>query len=398
MLTRSQSLSRFFGIIFAIIAAFLVICTAAVEIARGQGLALPFVPYPDNPRLLLKRNQIFESDMFLQKPLPADAAKIYQRAHLLDPLDPLPFVAAARMAHDAGQPNRAIALLEAAMRIDPRSYLTRYQLMREYLEAGRIEAGIGLIVKTANFRADQDQIFLPALAAAQILPHGRLMLLKTLRPFPAVRDRLILFASQTDGLEGLLAFLLKNAGTDPVTLRNVIETVSRRGKYAMAYSMWRNFAPAAANRGYPFDQALIGIAAPAPFGWQLITDAEVNAQFPREGKAGLQAQFFGASETNIMQQVMLAPPGRYRFIVTGIAGSGAAGKFEWNINCIDGSNLPATIDFEAEKPGSATHAVDFEILSGCTAQRIVLSAKPADNGADFEMRFTHVIIQPITPQ
>jgi len=382
----------------AILIAGLLLAAVALQSAALQLMrvgALPILPatFLEDARVILLRGGIAEPMLATSERLPATALARARRAHRADPLDPLPFVVAGLAERDRP---RALALFTEAMRRDPRLSAARLHLIRAALQSGRFKQGIAVLAQTVSLRPDQAPTLIPALLVARAAPDGDAVVMRAMRRDPVLRDKAAIYLASTADPDRLV-LRLAGMGLSPGARETAIAQLARSNRYTDAYRLWRGTEPAASAE--PFDPDLRGIKAPAPFGWTLASDSNLNAYFGDNGEH-LTAEMFGQVSTPVVTQSILLPPGRYQMTATAQSLSPAlsGGAFDWSIGCAGASTgaTPdlATMRFTAATTGAQRRASAFVVAPNCPAQTLTLTGVPGDTGRSFKMRFTSIRIRP----
>lgn len=380
-------------LIAALLLVLVALQSAALQFMRVG--ALPILPAASfgDARVILLRGGIAEPMLTTRERLPVSALAIARRAHRADPLDPLPFVVAGLTERDG---SRAGPLFAQGMRRDPRLSAARLHLIRVALQSGRFEQGIGILAQTVSLRPDQAPTLIPALLVARAAPDGDAIVTRAMRRDPVLRDKAAVYlASAAD--PDRLVLRLADMGLSPGARDTAIAQLARSNRYADAYRLWRGSEPGVGAE--PFDPELRGTKAPAPFGWTLASDSNLNAYFGENG-GHLTAEMFGQVRTPVVTQSVLLPPGRYQMTAEAQSLSPAlsGGAFDWSIDCAGPSTgaTPdlATMRFAAATTGVQRRAIAFIVPPACPAQTLTLTGAPGDSGRSFKMRFTFIRILP----
>lgn len=388
-----RSAQRIAVVIAALLLAVVALQSAALQLMRVG--ALPVLPTAlfEDARIVLLRSGVAEPMLATRQRLPEAAFTTARRAHRADPLDPLPFVVAGLAERDRP---RALALFAEAMRRDPRLSAARLHLIRAALQSGRFDRGIAVLAQTVSLRPDQAPTLIPALLVARAAPDGDAVVMRAMRRDPVLRDKAAIYLASTADPDRLV-LRLAGMGLSPGARDIAIAQLARSNRYTDAHRLWRGTEPDASAE--PFDPELRGTKAPAPFGWALASDSNLNAYFGDNG-GHLTAEMFGQVRTPVVTQSVLLPPGRYQMIAEAQSLSPAlsGGAFDWSIGCA-GPRAGATPDlatmrFAASTSGLQRRALAFVVPPGCSAQALTLTGAPGDSGRSFKMQFTSIRILP----
>lgn len=388
-----RTAQRIVILLAATVLVLVVLQSAAVRLMRVGALPTGPVTLFGDARTILLRSDIAEPMLATRDRLPLAMLAPARAAHRADPLDPLPFVVAGLAERDGA---RALALFEQGVRRDPRLSAARLHLIRAALQAGRFDQGIAMLAQTVSLRPDQAPTLIPALLAARAAPGGDATVMRAMRRNPALRDKAAVYLASTPDPDRLLPRLAA-LGLSPDARVATIAQLARGNRFTDAYRLWRGIEPGTGPE--PFDPELRGTKAPAPFGWTLASDSNLNAFFGDDA-GHLTAEMFGQVRTPVVTQTILLPPGRYQLVAAAQSLSPplTGGAFDWSIGCA-GSNARASDDlasmrFPAASSGPQQRATVFVVPPACPAQTLTLTGAPGDSGRSFKMRFTAVRVRP----
>lgn len=297
------------------------------------------------------------------------------------PLDPQPYLVEAAIAQRAGDVDRAERLLVEARRLDPRSAAARYLLADVWLRQGRVIEGLGEMAILGRLLRGSTVELVPALAEYAKTPGAAAQLAKVLRSNPQLEQPL-LGALAADPANAELIIELHGAGGSadvgeaPAWQGRLLEGLVRRGSYERAYDLWRRLTRVQGPRPLLFNGEFRPLAAPPPFNW---TFASGRGGFAEPGDGSMRVLHYGREGVNLARQLLLLPPGRYRFSAPA-SGTAAAGGLAWALTCSGGKSL-----FEVE-PAKA-QSIAFEVPAGdCPAQQLVLKGMALDSPQESDVR------------
>lgn len=288
-----------------------------------------------------------------------------------------PFLLEASRAEAAGDAARAERLLVEARRRNPRERLVRLMLLQRYLGTERWpQAGAEISVITRLVPRSQD-LLAPALSklAAQPQYAGPMseLLLRSPGLKGAVLQQLAASGVSAGQILRLAGPAARRGGAWQQTL---LESLIGAGDIRGAYSVWLRVSGVHGGEWKSvYDPAFAGLTAPPPFNWSYSGGEGGNAE---RSRGGLQVDYFGRVDTQLIRQMLLLAPGRYRFEFRAQGNaSGDGGRLQWSIACAKGGaelmRLPLT---GVTSPRG--FAAAFTVPSGCDGQWLTLSGSAGD--------------------
>lgn len=370
----------------------------AAEIARlsiasalaGTGSDWPETLAPAAPSTLAPQSmqQVAEGAVRGQEPSAATMENLRRLAGAA-PLEPEPFLVEAALAERRGDLARAERLLLKAEARDPRSAAAHYLLgdvrMRQgnVLEALRELAIIARVVPGASLQ------LVGGLAQYARTPGALPGLSRLVAENPQLKAPLLNALAADPSNADLIIHLYRvgprgsKADTSGWQSR-LLEGLVQRGNYDAAYGYWRMFAGAdAAERPLLFNGDFSSMDAPPPFNWTLASGAAGVAE-PNAGK--LRVLAYGREEAPLASQLLLLPPGTYRFEAGTSAGI-APDALGWTLACAKGGSPLMSIAATSTSASRAT----FTIPADCRAQRLQLVGHLQDMPRD-----TDAMIGPVS--
>jgi hypothetical protein len=188
-------------------------------------------------------------------------------------------------------------------------------------------------------------------------------------------------------------FLMRAASQSPRFRQRLIDRIVNERGLESAFVAWLAFLPGteAENLAWPFDPAFVGLDAPAPFNWQVLSDAE------RLKEGGLLVRYAGRGKPTFLKQVMLLGPGSYR-LAAEMDGelSATGGGFRWRLKCLPGENELATVPVSSLARTLSAQSATFEVPgSGCPTQMLSLEGAPGALTTRARATVRRVTIRPI---
>ena len=301
-----------------------------------------------------------------------------QRASLMAPLRPEPFLVRGVAAGLAGNPDLAGRAFAAAIRRDPRSVPAHFFMADHQLRAGNSEAGLGEITMLARLVPSSRGDVSTMLAAYSQTPGAAPQVKAMLRNHPELEpDMLAALAVDPRNAE-LVLYLSNGAVGEPAQVAlwqgKLIGGLVTAGQYERAYRLWRGLAKTGASRGLLFNPTFADTAAPAPFNWTLASAASGLAEPENDG---LHLLYYGRENMLLASQLLRLDPGRYTLSFRMSVTEGDAAPLAWTLTCLPGKQSIMTINLgQATKAGGA--ATRFEVPAGCQAQQLDLMGTAPD--------------------
>lgn len=317
----------------------------------------------------------------------------FRKIAAVAPLQPEPFLVEAAMAERAGDYPRANALLNQARLRDPRSTATRYLLADLWLRQNEVLRGLREMAVLVRLVPDAKVQLIPALSQYAQTPGARENLASILAENPNLKQPLFAaLAADPGNAELLLA--LAQGDTDPAN-RGTSDWETRllwglvgQGKYDKAYGLWQRFAGIANAPAGVFNGDFRRVSATAPFNWSY-SSASAGLAEPRNGQ--LRVLFYGREDASLTSQLLLLPPGHYRFQAP-VAGSLSAGTLAWQLSCFP-QRKSILMNLQL---GSGAAAATFTVpAGGCDAQMLQLNGLLQDSPQETDVKIGPVTIEGI---
>jgi len=197
--------------------------------------------------------------------------------------------------------------------------------------------------------------------------------------------------------------VLLQAGRAPMSneeLAHLYRNLLRRDQYAaMAQIRGRLNRPPPSKAVTNGDFA--DLAAPEPFQWRFVQKAGIVADIVeddlRPANLALRIDYDGYASGIIAEQLLLLPPGAYRFS-TGIRieSGGPTARAVWTIWCATGGGTVASIPVVGTADSSEwkTLSAPLIVTSACPAQWLRLEARPEDRRSPTVMWFDNLRVSP----
>jgi hypothetical protein len=216
--------------------------------------------------------------------------------------------------------------------------------------------------------------FIPALSDYAGTPDAVQEIRQILKVNPGLKEPLLhALAENPDNAELVLALAdgeTAPGDADPKTWQpRLITGFVERGEYQRAYALWRRFS-GLGNQASPllFNGDFRQSPAPAPFNWAYSSGTAGLAE-PAGGT--LRVLHFGRDNFIPAEQLLLLPPGNYRFS-SPVSGNLAQNALVWSLVC----ERPNRQLMELELGNS--NRASFSVPPDCPAQRLQLRTRAAE--------------------
>lgn len=182
------------------------------------------------------------------------------------------------------------------------------------------------------------------------------------------------------------------AANTPLTtdeLSGLLIPMARGGQAQDAYRLWlATLPPAARPTGPVFDPTFAGPPAAAPFGWSLNDEGDDRSQI---GGPGLRIDLEGHKPQRLAMQMLVTPPGRYRFETAGRLIDGQEELLSWVLGCP--GQKPVLLDLFRGR--TAVAAAEFEIAADCPNPALILNTLARDHDLPATVVVDRVTLQKI---
>ena len=307
------------------------------------------------------------------------------------PLRPEPFLVQAALAERAADYARATQLLDQARLRDPRSPAARYLIADVSLRQNKVLEGLREMAVLSRLLPGTSVQLVPALSQYAQTPGAAKNLASILEQNPQLRNPLFDALSADPDNAGLILALADGRidSTRPDTQRwesRLLLSLVKRGDYDRAYSIWQKFSGLPQGpRPLLFNGDFREIAAPPPFNWDF---SGGKAGVSEAEKGRLRILYYGREDAVIATQMLLLPPGSYRFAAP-VSGQVAPNALTWALACVGGTRLMGSW-LSAESGQGETFTVPS---LGCGAQQLELRGHAQDAPQDTDIHIGSVSIE-----
>ena len=332
-------------------------------------------------------DKMFMRDLTLEytktRRLPPDAGAVARRIAREQPLASGPFAILAIEAAERNDNSRAIALLEAGRRRNPRDRLVRMLLLEQYALKGDYVKATEELAAFYRIVPDAGVALVDTMTKIALEPNGFRPLARAMHGERALGPLLANLVKVGAPLETILT-LARGApeSDDPeqtVWRKLLLQRLVGEGRYAEARRLWGDFAnlPAAARNRPLFNPGLSPSPALEPFNWGFA--GETIGAVDLMGRGTASVVYFGRETGPLLTQLLTLAPGRYRFRYAAESGRSAEGDaLIWRIRCATpgsaaAGNPLAENPVRADKAGKRASTMQFTVPQACPAQWLSLN-------------------------
>lgn len=315
-----------------------------------------------------------------------DAATLgaVRRAAIAAPLDARPYLIQGHQQLLDGAPRRAVAMLEAGQRLDPRQRLIHLLLLDRYLRTARYADAAAQFSVLARLLGTTQVPIARAMAQMIIAPETRDAVRQTLHGDPILERAVLIALARSDTAPDTIFALATpaaraDAGTTgswgPILVARLVE----RGRYATARSAWQRIyaVPPAQAAALVTNAGFDTTTTSPPFDWTLAAGSLGAADL---GNGSLGVAYYGRDSGDLARQLLVLRPGRYRFSFALDPGkTDASSKLFWSLACDPvGGKIPLMTVAVAAVAKRRRIAADLVVPPGCPAQMLDLRGEAAD--------------------
>lgn len=313
-------------------------------------------------------------------PDPATLARL-ETAASSAPMAAEPVIAQGVAAQLAGDLGRAERLFRIAEQRQARLLSPHYFLADLYLRQGRVDQGLRELVNFSRLAPGGISAAAPFIAGYAREPANWPRIRPILQQRPALgRSVLDVLAADPANAQALMALTTAEQRLPSAPwIGQLLDAMIKSGKYGEAFELAGKLGRIQATRGgFLRDPDFRNASEMPPFGWQLIDSAVGVAE--RRAGGGLHAIFYGSQSGNLVRQLLLLRPGRYRLAADAKGRIGDPGALVWTVWCGQGQILAEML----VQPG-ATRAVDLTVPATCAAQWLELRTRAQDIAGDSDV-------------
>lgn len=308
------------------------------------------------------------------------------------PLAEEPFLLAARRAIQAGDTEGAKALLDEALRRNPRSREGLLLRLDQQLRRNQVSDAAVTIAVLSRLLPDSGPFLIGELARLARDPDVRGALDGVLETDAGMRTELLEALARQgadpDAIFSLAGPVARAApGATPRWQTIMLDELVSRGQATRARQVWNRLAGLERTPSGVYDAEFAGLPGPQPFNWRFEASPAGFAE-PSAGGA-LFVEFYGREDAVLGEQLLSLPPGEYRisFDAEGDA-DGEGGRLAWTVTCQANRRALASVPV-AGLESSRTFSATFSVPDGCPAQWLRLTGKFGEFPEDQRMTVTN---------
>lgn len=353
---------RFAGI------AIVVLTVAVVHVAPAMGWTFPAGILPSYQLQTAKTAFVAAGNRTTP-----EITRLTQSAAAGAPLEAVPFYYRAIEMAATLPVDDLRALLDEALKRDPRHYYARTWRARLYYDAGRIPEAVDEILKVIRLNQKSERDYVEAIVDVARDVRNRPLILKLVaqRPFWANAFMQRVEAEIPDD-----EFQLALASLAPDTFNRYIARLMEKGDYDRAFLIWQSSwsEDKRLTFSWPSDPRFSPENADAPFGWR---EDQRNAS---RGSDGLYVFYPGRDPRKVVTQIMMLGSG-YRYRLSAWSQGEIkerGGWFEWKLTCRNSEAPIGSIPIRVATPTFAPLTTDVSVPEDCPVQVLSLSAVPGE--------------------
>lgn len=331
---------------------------------------------------------------------PATLAAVRRAAAVL-PLDARPYLILGHQAILDRQDARALRMLEAGQRLDPRQRIIHVLLLDRYLRSGQLDkAGDQFGVLARLVDAAQAQIA-TLLASMIVQPETRAAALRTLRADPAL-EQVVLVALARTNVDPATLFAIASPAAKATATRpgawgtTLLQRLADAKRLPEAKPLWQRLysVPADKAAALLYDPAFQGWPGGPPFNWS-IGSSSFGGVDRHDG--GMTIEYYGRDTGELAGQALVLPPGRYRFSLAASDSATATAKpaLSWTVRCVGGEDQAlSTLLLDRLGTAARRYRMDFTVpSSGCAGQRLALTGMAGEFPSTTRATIDHLSLQ-----
>lgn len=327
---------------------------------------------------------------------------LYQEALDQSPTLASPLMLAALEADQAEDFERAERLMLLAKARDPRSTITRFWLLDDYIRTGRYAQAFDEVGPALRLRKQAMTAVMSILARLANEPDAQGPLAKKLATAPYWRTAFFQAASQETDPDVLLSLLAASRSDEPgekmgQEQKSVFLTLINANDGLRAYRAWQRMLPSRYRDRTDgiYDGNFAGWPGAEPFNW-IVEESEIGvarmapAADLSQGSA-LNVRYFGSTSGVLAEQYVHVEPGTYRLSAAARRRSQGAtgGRLSLQARCVPGEVIASVLldPLDARMRGYST---PVRVGPDCKILRISIVGLPGEMFSEIEAQVTGV--------
>lgn len=314
------------------------------------------------------------------------------------PLDARPYLILGHQALLDRENERALNILEAGQRLDPRQRLIHVLLLDRYLREGKLDLAGQQFAVIARLVGEAQPQAAGLLAQMMLNPETRAATLRTLRQDPGLERDVLIALARTNADPTLLFSVASPEAIATATTAGswgtmLLTRLVERGQIPQARKIWRRLYAIPDNRAAEllYDPAIEGWPGSPPFNWSLAASS-IGVADRQEG--GIAVEYYGRESGELANQILVLPPGRYRLSFNAHAAAApATDALTWNVACAGGtSSSLASLPMASLGVAPRRYSAEFVVPTRCDGQRLALSGSGAEFASTTRATITRLSI------
>ena len=320
--------------------------------------------------------------------VPAPALEDIYDAARKAPLASEPFLVRGVQAQLSGDERNAERAFLSARWRDGRSRPAHYFLTEHYLRQRDAERGLREIAILARLVPGGPAKLAGFLASYARDPENVGQLRQLFRAEPALQD-IALSTLASDASNADLVLELSNPerrSAKSPWLPPLIQSLIVDRQYARARGVWAEFAKVKLDPAdLLYDPGFKRADEPPPFNWALTSSTVGLAERQRAG--GLHVIYYGQEDGPLASQLIILPPGTYRFVAKA-DGPDGDGQLRWALRCASDNSAIGSTGLREAASGWR-----FTVPPGCPAQFLELVGVSSEAAQQLDLTIRAVSLQ-----
>lgn len=306
--------------------------------------------------------------------------------------DPFTALAAEGLVQNPKGTGKETALLQEALRRDPRSRTARILLLRQMAASGDLAGAFNQLAVFSRLNPGLVATIMEAITTRITTPQ------QVDEALAAIDDHAILYRpfvmrmsgkrKNPDVVARLAERLPANVLTDPEVRASMVNQLVQAGEYAAARNLWQKGNPTGAS-GLIHSPDFADVKASPPFNWKLTVDSTGAAERQRSG--GLSIAYYDRNPGPLAEQLLTLPPGTYRVVSDFERLGGTADNVRLQIKCHGSGTVLGEAPFTARKPGSNRLSLDFAVPAfKCPGQVLAVSGVASEDRGETQLQIQKI--------
>lgn len=299
------------------------------------------------------------------------------RALAVFPLASDPFTALAVLGLDGktkAEPARNTALLQEALRRDPRSRTARIFYLRQLAMNGDLKGAFNQLAVLWRLNPALVEQVMVSLSGQINSPRRVDQALDALKGHDALYlpfvTRMAGKNKPRDVVERLADGLPASALANPDLRRALVGQLVAAGSYARARQIWAGGLKQR-QAGLVHAPDFADLAAPPPFNWKLEVNATGAAERSKGG--GLTVAYYDRAPGPLAAQILVLAPGNYRAVIDYASISGSARTVKLQVSCMGANTVLGETWLGPRRAAQGGLAVPFTVpAAGCDGQLLAI--------------------------